>query len=42
MGRELAHALSGGGYVWGVHYQNDAVYASDMQWGLYKLGAVRR
>jgi hypothetical protein len=43
MGRELARGLTdGGGYVWGVHYLNDAVYASDMQWGLYKLGAVVR
>lgn len=43
MGRELAHGLAGGGaYVWGVHHAGDAVYASDMRWGLYKLGAVVR
>jgi hypothetical protein len=43
MGRELARGLAeGGAYVWGVHYQNDRVYASDMQWGLYTLGAVVR
>lgn len=43
MGRELAHGLAGGGaYVWGVHAAGDAVYASDMRWGLYKLGAVVR
>ena len=43
MGREVAQGLtSGGAYVWGVHYADDVVYASDMRWGLYKLGAVVR
>lgn len=27
-------------YVWGVHYENDVVYASDMMNGLWKLRAV--
>lgn len=27
-------------YVWGVHYENDVVYASDMQNALWKLRAV--
>jgi hypothetical protein len=52
MGRELGRGLdgrAGGVYVWGVEYVpasagpgGDAVYASDMLGGLWKLGPVTR
>lgn len=41
MGRELATGLVGGNegsvFVWGVHWQGDRLYASDMLNGLWKL-----
>jgi hypothetical protein len=42
MGRELARGLTSGAYVWGVHYADGYVYASDMLAGLVKLRAVTR
>lgn len=45
MGRELATGLTSAGfpvYVWGVQQVGDAVYASDMLNGLWKLNAVVR
>ena len=45
MGREMARGLTATGqpvYVWGVHYQSDRVFASDMLNGLWKLSAVER
>jgi hypothetical protein len=45
MGRELAVGLASGSmpvYVWGVQYQSDALYVSDMLNGIWKLGAVIR
>lgn len=48
MGRELARGLSGqGAYVWGVEYVpggpgGDALYASDMLGGLWKLAPATR
>jgi hypothetical protein len=45
MGRELAIGLLDEGipvYVWGVHYMNGSVYASDMLNGIWKLRAVSR
>jgi hypothetical protein len=38
MGREVANWLAGGdAYVWGVQYLNGALFASDMETGLYRL-----
>ena len=45
MGRELGIGLMDRGnavYVWGVHYLNGALYASDMINGLWKLAPVVR
>ena len=50
MGRELGSILGGPvnvagfdhPYVWGVHYQNGFVYASDMANGIWKLRAISR
>jgi hypothetical protein len=45
MGRELSIGLLDRGnpvYVWGVHYLNGSVYASDMLNGIWKLRAVSR
>lgn len=44
MERDLAAGLARDGavFVWGVHYLNDALYASDMLNGLWKLEAVIR
>lgn len=45
MDRLLATGLLDRGtnvYVWGVHFTGDALYASDMLNGLWKLGAVTR
>ncbi|HYD53009.1 MAG TPA: hypothetical protein VEA99_10290 [Gemmatimonadaceae bacterium] len=50
MGRELGSVLQGTSglqgfeppYIWGVHYQANFVYASDMVNGLWKLRAVQR
>jgi hypothetical protein len=45
MGREMAVGLNSGSmpvYVWGVQYLADAVYASDMLNGIWKLRAVSR
>jgi hypothetical protein len=47
MGRELARGLTnvgGGVFVWGVHHDaaTNAVYASDMLSGLWKLRAASR
>ena len=45
MGREMARGLTATGqpvYVWGVHYQSDRVFASDMLNGLWKLSAIER
>jgi hypothetical protein len=43
MGREIARGASDpGAFVWGVQQVGDAVYASDMLRGLYKLRAVAR
>jgi hypothetical protein len=44
MGRELAVGLLDQPrpvYVWGVQYENDAVYASDMLNGIWKLQAAK-
>lgn len=43
MGREIGVALAGGStYVWGVQFAGDAVYASDMLNGLWKLRPIGR
>ena len=45
MGRELAVGLASGSmpvYVWGVQYQSDVIYVSDMLNGIWKLRAVSR
>ena len=43
MGRERAFALSSGGaFIWGVQFAGDAVYASDMYHGIWKLQPVVR
>ena len=50
MGRELARGLVevgafpglGAAFIWGVHFTGDAVYASDMNNGLWKLRPVQR
>jgi hypothetical protein len=45
MGREVAVGLLGVGnpvFIWGVQYTGDAVYASDMNAGLWKLAPFRR
>ena len=44
MGRELAAGLQGGSavYVWGVRFDGNYVYASDMVNGLWKLAAADR
>jgi hypothetical protein len=44
MGRELAAGLqsNGGVFVWGVHFDGNYVYASDMYQGLWKLAAADR
>jgi hypothetical protein len=45
MGRELAVGLATGGnsvFIWGVQYTGDAVYASDMLAGLWKLRPASR
>ena len=45
MGRELGQGLSGGPpkvYVWGVQLSGNALYASDMLNGLWKLQPVRQ
>jgi hypothetical protein len=39
-GRERAVGLTTGGYAWGVVYQNNRLYASDMKQGLYVLDAT--
>jgi hypothetical protein len=43
MGRLRARALAdvGSVYVWGVHYTGDALYASDMPNGIWKLAPLR-
>ena len=44
MGRELAAGLQNAGtvFVWGVHFDGNFVYASDMLNGLWKLEAADR
>jgi hypothetical protein len=44
MGRELAAGLQSSGqtFIWGVHFDGNFVYASDMLTGLWKLAAVSR
>lgn len=43
MGRERAFALAdAGAYIWGVQFAGDAVYASDMLNGIWKLKPVVR
>jgi hypothetical protein len=45
MGREIGTALGAGStptFVWGVDLSGDAVYASDMLGGVWKLGAIVR
>jgi hypothetical protein len=44
MGRELAAGLQSNGsvFVWGVHFDGNFVYASDMVAGLWKLAAADR
>ena len=44
MGRELAAGLQSvtNAYVWGVHFDGNFVYASDMNSGLFKLAAADR
>ena len=44
MGRELAAGLQSNGdvFVWGVHFDGNYLYASDMYQGLWKLAAADR
>jgi hypothetical protein len=44
MGRELAAGLQSNGavFIWGVHFDGNFVYASDMLNGLWKLEAANR
>jgi hypothetical protein len=43
MGRELAAGLGNGqSFIWGVHFDGNYVYASDMLTGIWKLAAASR
>jgi hypothetical protein len=42
MGRELAAGLGNGPFIWGVHFDGNFVYASDMLTGIWKLAAASR
>jgi len=43
MGRELAAGLGNGqSFIWGVHFDGNFVYASDMLTGIWKLAAASR
>jgi len=44
MGREVAAGLDSNGqtFIWGVHFDGEFVYASDMLSGIWKLGAASR
>jgi hypothetical protein len=42
MGRELGAGLGNGPFIWGVHFDGNYVYASDMLSGIWKLAAASR